>query len=305
METISHCPLCRKDLYNSDINKLPKAFLSGKDTLVTGNRFTIETCRHCGFLFTNPRPKQEEISKYYHSEAYISHTVKKQSLMDRIYFGVQKIMLARKINLLKKHTKPNFRKLLDYGCGTGAFLNQASLSSFVTVGYEPEHYARKIAQNKGLDVAGKKEKVLGNNTQTYHVISLWHVLEHLHEYPSILNDFYTKLNPGGILLIAVPIANSADAQHYKNHWAAWDLPRHLYHFTRESLVKGCNQTGFKLIENKGMPFDSYYISWLSEQNKKNPVAPLNAFLLGTWSNANAMIGQTPWSSEIFVFKKEG
>ena len=305
MEELNHCLICRKSLISKHKESERMLFLVAGDALVSKKKFKIEACPFCGFLFTNPRPTQNEIKAYYHSEAYISHTEKKQSLRDRLYFYVQKIMLAKKFRLLNKHTNPKQRKLLDYGCGSGTFLKESVIRGYDSVGYEPEQIARKKAQAKGLLVADRNEKVLGIDTQAYDIISLWHVLEHLHEFPSILNDFYTKLSPDGILLIAVPMAESADAVYYKNNWAGWDLPRHLFHFTRESLVKSCNQAGFKLIQNKGMPFDSYYVSWLSEQQINNPIAPIKAFLIGTWSNVKAIIGKTPWSSEIFVFRKTG
>lgn len=304
MEELNQCPGCNKELVISNIAGDCRVAIVAKDTLVSGKQFKIERCGSCGLLFTNPRPGPAEISDYYKSEAYISHTENKRSLKDRIYLSVQKYTLGRKVALLKKHTKQNKGRLLDYGCGAGGFLNKATLSGYNTVGYEPDEKARKNAEDKGLNAKNKRSEVIGNDTEKYDIITLWHVLEHLHDFPSILNDFYTNLNSKGLLIIAVPIANSADAVYYGNDWAAWDLPRHLFHFTPDSLIRCCEEAGYELKKKKGMPFDSYYVSWLSEQNRGNKLAALNAFLIGSWSNLRALIGKTPWSSETFVFRKK-
>lgn len=303
MEKLNQCPLCLNTLKNSEQETRNRLYLEAVDTLVSQKTFKIEQCGSCGFLFTNPRPKKNEITKYYQSEAYISHTENNQTIKERIYFMVQKTMLRKKTALLKKYTKPQCRKLLDFGCGTGNFIDYAQQNGFESMGYEPEINARQKAETKGLNIIQDLELLFGNKTTTFDVITLWHVLEHLHNFPSVLDDFHTKINKGGLLVIAAPMALSADANYYKNHWAGWDLPRHLYHFTRESLVSCCTKAAYDLVVRKGMPFDSYYVSWLSEQQKKNRFAPLNAFLIGSWSNMNAAIGKAPWSSEIFVFRK--
>jgi len=305
MEKLNQCPLCLNPLINSAYDISNRLFLEAVDMLVSHKTFKIEKCPSCSLLFTNPRPTENEIKKYYHSDAYISHTENKQTIKERIYFMVQKTMLRKKIALLKKHTKPQCRKLLDFGCGTGNFIDYAQQNGFISTGYEPEINARQKAEAKDLNIINDLDVLFGNKTGAYDVITLWHVLEHLHDFPSVLDDFHTKLNIDGVLLIAVPMAKSTDANYYKKYWAGWDLPRHLYHFTRESIVSSCTKAGYDLVAKRGMPFDSYYVSWLSEQNKRNRMAPLNAFLIGFWSNMKATLGKTPWSSEVFVFRKRG
>ncbi len=304
MEELSTCPVCHKSLNNSTKDGDNTLFLEAVDTLVSKKRFQIEKCKSCGFLFTNPRPGKNEMAKYYRSDAYISHTERKQTIKERIYFWVQKTMVRRKTALLKKHTKARSPKLLDFGCGTGNFMYHAHKHGFKPEGYEPDASARKKAESKGLYIFSNLDKLFGNKTECYDVITLWHVLEHLHDFPSVLDDFHTKLKTKGLLVVAVPMAKSTDAVYYKHHWAGWDLPRHLYHFTSDTILRCCEFAGYELIERKGMPFDSYYVSWLSEQNKGSRMAPVNAFLIGSWSNLKAVFGKTPWSSEIFVFRKK-
>lgn len=304
MEELNHCEVCHKPLKDSVKGKLSELFLEAEDTLGSKKTFKIEKCRVCDFVFTNPRPSTKEIAQYYHSEAYISHTEQKQSIKDKIYFIIQKIMLRRKVALLKKHTTSQHRMLLDYGCGTGNFIDHSMQNGFQTAGYEPEPNARSKAKAKGLKIIKDKDLLFGNKTPVFDVITLWHVLEHLHDFRTYLDKFHTKLNTGGLLVVAVPMANCSDAGYYGQHWAGWDLPRHLYHFTPDSLLRCCEDAGYELIERKGMPFDSYYVAWLSEQNKGSRMAPLRAFLIGSWSNIRALFRKTPWSSEIFVLRKK-
>lgn len=296
METLTHCLICRSKLTG-------KTHLVAKDYLYSGQTFVIEKCCTCNFLFTNPRPDANEIKKYYSSEEYISHTDRKKNIQEHLYHGVKRLMLYKKIRLINKYKKEKPIHLLDYGCGTGSFVIAAQKSGYISTGYEPDEQARSIAIQKGAHILSKKEDVFKENPQKYDVITLWHVLEHLHDFPQILHDFYTVLNKGGVMAVALPMANSTDALYYKKHWAALDPPRHLYHFTPETIMLACKKTGFKLLNRKGMTFDSYYISLLSEKHKESKTAVINAVLIGGLSNIKAMMQQKPWSSEIFVFEK--
>lgn len=278
-------------------------YLRAQDKLYSGDTYKIEKCLSCGFLFTNPRPTEHEIIKFYHSEEYISHYDKPKSILDRIYRLIKRVMLKRKILLIRKYLETPGKKILDYGCGTGSFVIAAANAGFSSAGYERDDKARMISKQNGAEVLASKNQVFENNTNSFDVITLWHVLEHLHDFPQILKDFYRVLKPGGLIIIAVPIANSADSEHYKEHWAAWDLPRHLLHFTPGTLIKVCNEAGFNLVKRKGMPFDSFYVSLLSEKHKKSKAGIFKAFLIGAYSNIKAIMRVSPWSSEIFIFNK--
>ncbi len=297
METLSHCLVCNNKAGGRE-------YLRPTDHLVTGYTFTIMQCEVCGFLFTNPRPSPAELHKYYKSEAYVSHTDKSRNLQDFVYQRVKWLMLQRKLVLLKKHTQGNTGCILDYGCGTGSFLLAAKKKGFEVSGIEPSEEARKIASQKGLNVLSKKDLVFANHTAGYDAISLWHVLEHMHEFPSILDEFHTALSKLGVLIVALPMANSYDAEYYGAFWAALDVPRHLYHFTPDTIIQACNTKGFKLLQRKPLLFDSFYVSLLSEKSKKSRCAPVKALYNGVVSNLTAMLSPMPYSSEIFVFQKQ-
>lgn len=296
METLTNCCICKSILPT-------EPHITAKDYLVSGQLFYIIRCDSCGFLMTNPRPTYNSIGKYYHSEAYISHTDSRTNLQDVLYQLVKRYMLKRKLQVLKKHTPKQKSKLLDYGCGTGSFVETASKSGFNTVGYEPSEDAFLIAKQKGLNVLNNEQKLFSYATGEYDIITLWHVLEHVHDFRRILDKFYTLLNDKGILVIAVPMANSADALYYRELWAAYDLPRHLYHFTKDTLMHACALSGFSLQNTKALPFDSYYVALLSEKHQQAKLPVIKALYHGSVSNIKAWLNKSPWSSQIFIFKK--
>ena len=192
--------------------------------------------------------------------------------------------------------------LLDYGCGTGMFLNQANAKGWNSFGTEPDEGARDLSNsNKKLAFGNKQELNAFDPLITFNAITLWHVLEHVTDLQETLEFFKQKLNPNGVLIIAVPNYNSYDAKHYKANWAAYDLPRHLYHFEAKTISKLLAKYGFALNETYPMKFDSFYVSMLSEKYLSGRINYLKAFLVGLRSNLKAKKA-TDYSSVIYVFK---
>ncbi len=323
MDTLSQCPLCKES--GSFIEHM-----AARDHLVSGGVFAIQKCSSCGFLCTNPRPNKLEINNFYKSDRYISHTGRKQSLLDRVYHLVRGRMLRKKLRIISRYLKNNDISLLDCGCGTGEFVLAAEKAGFRATGHEPNPAAATLALEKGVSLlmeekqgvdgesgsgpitSGQKEPrpasdhILNSlSPESFQVITLWHVLEHIHNYQEILAEFHRLLSSEGLLVVAVPMANSHDATYYREYWAAWDVPRHLWHFTPETLEKTMAASGFRLQGRHPLPFDSYYVSLLSEQHRGlGPLAAWpRAMIAGTHSNFHAHRNKTPWSSEIFVFRK--
>lgn len=313
MKTISNCPFC------GNSNQLP-VYQRCRDYLVSGEVFSIVRCIDCDVLLTNPQPDfGNEASSYYDSPDYISHTDHRRGFLDKGYHVVKRFMIRRKSAFLKKLFAGAKPRLLDVGCGTGAFIEAAQKSGFVGEGLEVDSVARERAQQKGLPVYARIDELVADENAKYDFITLWHVLEHIHDVSEVLTILNNKLQPGGFLVIAVPMHTSLDAAKYGTYWAAWDVPRHLYHFNRQSLIHVCQTHGFTYHSRKGLLFDSFYVSILSEYNKikekqnrvKRPkIAPtariiifVEAFFTGLFSNLLAMAGKRPWSSEIIVFKR--
>ena len=249
-----------------------------------------------GLLQTLPAPA--DTARYYQSEAYLSHTDSSKTLFEKLYQFLKSVNLRSKLRLLKKLQYPP-GKLLDFGAGTGDFLAAAMKAGWEASGVEPNAAAREKARLKGVAVCSKLDE-LGQGT--YDCISLWHVLEHLPDPERVVKELEHRLGPSGHLIVAVPNYRSYDAQCYGSYWAAYDTPRHLWHFSRASLRNLFDDCGFELQAEQPQWLDAYYVSWLSEKYRQNPLAPIRAFWVASRSNLAAMrTGES--SSRIFIFKK--
>lgn len=272
-------------------------YLTCTDFTVTDEKFQLFWNTDKDILVTDPQPSAEELPKYYQSEAYISHTDAKNSFFERAYQGVKSLMLKRKLNLIGKYATK--KTLLDFGAGTGDFLAEAKKQGWEVSGVEPSSNARKLAAKKELRLAENEQTLSGK----YEVITLWHVLEHLPDLKQKLETFHRLLNDEGTLVIAVPNFESYDAQYYKEFWAAYDVPRHLWHFSQAGIENVLGQFGFSLTKVLPLPFDAYYVSMLSEKYKTGSVNYLKAFQVGFRSNRKARHSKN-YSSHIYVFKKQ-
>ena len=268
--------------------------------MVSQEEFTITRCGNCNLLYTNPRPGEGEGQAYYLSEDYISHTGNRRNLMEKIYHLVRREMLSRKKKLLN-YLLPGKKRVLDIGCGTGEFLKHIQDSDNEVIGYEPMATARQKAIENGIHVLAYEHQL--DETPKVDVITLWHVLEHIPDFDKKLLKYHQLLNDRGVLILALPQWKSFDASFYQKYWAAWDVPRHLYHFDQQVLQAACKKAGFTLKQINALPFDAYFISLLSEKYKKNRLGFLRAMIIGTLSGLLAMSGRRPWSSQIFVFGK--
>ena len=268
-----------------------------KDHFLSQESFNIVETEIQGIYKTSPIPSSLE--KYYESKDYISHHQDSNSIKERIYKFAQSFNLNYKRNLLAKETFHN-AKVLDYGCGAGEFLKHIE-NDVQTFGYEPNDEARNFAQQKT-----KKTKFVNQITDiddnSLDVITLWHVFEHIENQEEILKIFSQKLKADGTLIIAVPNCTSYDAKHYKEFWAAYDVPRHIFHFSKKGMEKLMNNENWKLDKIKPLHLDSYYISILSEKYKKNPLFWIFGGIHGAISNFKASkTGE--FSSLIYIIKK--
>jgi 2-polyprenyl-3-methyl-5-hydroxy-6-metoxy-1,4-benzoquinol methylase len=294
MVNISNCPVCASNNFTPN--------LSCKDHTVSGESFQIVICNTCEFKFTNPRPGNEVLGNYYKSEDYISHSNTKKGLISKLYHAVRAYTLKGKLKLISKYVSRG--TILDYGCGTGMFLNVCESAGWSAYGSEPDSEAAVIAKNLGLIVFPSKEAI--NNALLdlkFDVITLWHVLEHVTDLEETLSFFKNRLNPSGVLVIAVPNHRSFDAMYYQEFWAAYDVPRHLYHFHKDTVEKLLNCFDFTLYETLSMTFDSFYVSMLSEKYMNGRINYFKAFLVGLKSNFKANQA-SDYSSVIYVFKKK-
>jgi 2-polyprenyl-3-methyl-5-hydroxy-6-metoxy-1,4-benzoquinol methylase len=294
MEKLASCPVCGKSNFTP--------FLQGSDFFLTKEEYTIVICNSCGMKFVDPRPEASEISKYYESPDYISHDAGKKNSLNFLYRQARNFSIKKKYKLVKEHSRG--KKLLDIGCGTGEFLFFCKINGFNVTGIEPGENPRFFAQTKyKLDV--HEEAYLDNLFHPeFDVITLWHVLEHVHLLHERMNKILEIMKPDGSLIIAVPNSDSWDARYYGKFWAAYDLPRHLYHFSRGTMQILAQNHGLKIDKIIPMKLDAFYISLLSEKYAKGKKNYFRAVINGIRSNNFARKNEKNYSSLIFVLKKE-
>lgn len=271
------------------------------DFRVSKEVFPVVKCINCGHAFTNPRPADAALGLFYESEDYISHTNSSKGLFNRLYKAVRSVALKQKRLLVEKHL-PHKGTILDIGCGTGEFLLQMKNAGWNASGVEESPLARRQAiTNYNLDVVAGKA-IFEKTGNSCDAITLWHVLEHLTDLNAYFALFNRLLKTSGILVVAVPNHESFDAAYYKDAWAAWDVPIHISHFSKNSMVQWADKFGFQCVQIKNMPFDSFYVSMLSERNQKQKLSFLKGGNLGMISNLRAKPNNA--SSLIYVFKKK-
>lgn len=291
MEIIKQCPVCGEG------NFTPK--LQCTDYTVSGDVFQIVECNGCQFLFTNPRPEESALSRYYQSAEYISHSDTSRGLINKLYKIIRGITLKKKFNLIRPYLKNN--KLLDIGCGTGAFLSYCKNENIITAGVEPDDGAKKIAREKySLQVEGE-DSLNTFPDGSFSVITMWHVLEHVPRLNERVAEIRRILHPEGKLIVAVPNYLSDDAKRYGAFWAAYDVPRHLYHFTPSTIKRLFEKHGMVVEKVLPMYFDAFYVSLLSQKNKSGKMNYLKAFLHGFVSNWRGLPDK--YSSQIYILSK--
>lgn len=291
------CPHCKSTSV--------KEHLFTKDYFITKDSFIVYACMSCRVLFTYPFPEPDILySKYYKSENYLSHNKKTSDLFSKLYRIVQRINIRKKLRLLEDINQSREKKILEVGAGIGDFLAACRNQGWKCFGIEPSDQARQVAKefNK-LDLLDSINKV---GEMGFSIITLWHVLEHVPDLNETLQKLKSYLADNGRLIIAVPNHNSFDAKHYKQFWAGYDVPRHLYHFNKKSLTSIMQSNGFRLIKTKPMIFDSFYVSLLSEKYRHNNliINYLKGFWNGLVSNITSIFTKES-SSIIFIFQKEG
>jgi len=289
-QKLEECPACKHTLLTN--------YLICEDHAASKESFALVQCKKCSLVITNPRPDQDHIGSYYQHSDYISHTNKANNPVNWLYKQVRKITLAQKTSLIKSHSDQ--KRILDFGCGTGLFIQHLQKDGFIATGFEPSPQARTIAENlTGLPILDNLKQL---EQKTFDIISAWHVIEHVHELRLTLKALRKSLAEDGLLFVALPNHQSYDAQHYGSYWAAYDVPRHLSHFNQVSLEKLAQECKLNLIKTYPMKFDAYYVSLLSEKYKTGKTNYLKAFQIGMKSNQQAR-KTSEYSSLIYVLTK--
>jgi len=294
MVTITECPSCGEQ-------KLVEK-LSCKDYTVSHETFSISECTTCTTRITTPRPDDSDIYKYYLSDDYISHTSSAKTIIDKLYLFARKYTLTQKLKLISGLNNAS-KTILDYGCGTGEFLRVCKLNDWHINGIEPSTTAREKAMSL---LSTSIFESIDQSHQIYNIVTLWHVLEHVPNPSETLAKISAQLSYNGTIIVAVPNYKSYDAYYYKQYWGAFDVPRHLWHFSREGMHALLEKNNLQLIKTKPMLLDSFYVALLSEKYKRgklNIQAMMSAFSVGLLSNLIA-VNTKNHSSLIYIIKKK-
>lgn len=293
---ISVCPVCEGTEFEQMFDCV--------DNLVSKESFTICKCKKCGFGFTQDFPSESEIGHYYESAEYVSHSDTKKGVINMLYHQARKIALRSKTNIVKEFAAVEHSMLADIGCGTGYFLNEMKENKWVVTGIEQSAAVRKQVKTKfNLDVQDA-DYINHLSPKSKDVITMWHVLEHLENPGKVLDILHAAMKDDGVGIIALPNKESYDAHHYKSDWAAYDVPRHLWHFSADDFELLANKHKFDLVDIKPMYFDALYISMLSEKNRKTFLETLLGLIRGGVYSLRSRQSLKHCSSLIYIIKKK-
>jgi 2-polyprenyl-3-methyl-5-hydroxy-6-metoxy-1,4-benzoquinol methylase len=292
----TECPSC----YSPHITKS----LTATDHTVSNESFEIWHCNSCTLRFTQNVPSQDSIGRYYQSENYISHTDTNKGIVNRLYRLVRRLTLKSKRNTVSSFTRLKKGTLLDVGAGTGAFASFMQQSGWSVSAIEPDSQARKKAADLYSIQLDDSSMLFEFGENRFDAITLWHVIEHVHSLHEYLDQLKKTLKPGGAIFIAVPNYTCYDAGLYKEFWAAYDTPRHLYHFSPASMRKLLESHGLQLQNIQPMWLDSFYVSLLSEKYRSGHENLVKGFWNGAVSNFQALFNKEKASSLIYIISKE-
>jgi 2-polyprenyl-3-methyl-5-hydroxy-6-metoxy-1,4-benzoquinol methylase len=289
------CPLCS----STEI----KLQFQCTDYFVSREQFPVFMCQACNFRFTQDYPDEGVIGKYYESESYISHSDTSEGISNKLYRIARRIMLSRKKELVTDITGLRSGKILDLGSGTGYFAATMKDAGWRTESIEINDKARDFAlANFGLETRTPGD-MSSLSSDSYDCITLWHVLEHFHDPFHYASEIYRLLKPGAYCIIALPNSSSYDAEYYRQYWAAWDVPRHLWHFTPDTFKIFAQKTGLELTGIRNLPLDVFYISILSSKYKGSTAALFTGLARGLWCYIKTLFRKSRSSSVIYLLKK--
>lgn len=294
MFAVNECPVCA--------SRTLQRFLHTTDYSVSQETFSLSKCADCALVITTPRPDVNDLPRYYESTNYLSHSTRSASLFERIYRAARRYNIDRKLKIIFNSTQRAPRELLDFGCGTGEFLQRAQQRGLTVTGVEPSDKAREHA-NK---ITGNRvSPTLNARAEAYDVITLWHVLEHIPDINDQFSALATMLRRTGTMFIAVPNHLSDDARRYRHRWAGYDVPRHLWHFSRNSMNSFIRKHGLICRNTVPMKLDALYVSMLSEQygGTDNLASKIKGIANGLVSNIRA-VRSGEYSSLIYIAEKK-
>lgn len=294
LEKLQSCPICES------INIQQKLKL--KDYFLTNETFEIQECTQCGFNFTNPRPIKNAIGVYYKSDDYISHSNNSKGIFAGLYQMARKINLSSKYFIISKHS--NIGTALDIGSGTGHFLNYLQNNHWKVQGIEPDFNAAQFAREKFSLIIDSENKLSELIDSSFDLITMWHVLEHVHNLNDRMSELKRLIKPKGLIILALPNPDSYDAKYYVKYWAGYDVPRHLYHFRKNDVERLAIKHNLTVEKTYPMRLDAFYVSLLSEKYIGKKWGSIRAIFVALLSNMKSYGKYPNTSSLIYVLRQK-
>ncbi len=289
------CPLCASEKTGLEFRC--------KDYFISGEDFPIFKCSECGFSFTQDYPEEHEITRYYESDDYISHSDSSKSFSDKLYRLTRSLMLRKKRRLIENITGLRNGAILDIGSGTGYFARTMNKAGWQVKGIEINEKARNFSISQFKLNILTPDKIPSLENESFDCITLWHVLEHFHDPLKYFSEVYRLLKPGAVCVVALPNCSSFDAKHYKKFWAAWDVPRHLWHFNPHTFSLFSQKAGLSLEKLRSLPLDVFYISMLSERYKGSMFYFIKGMTMAKWFAFLSFFNKKRSSSLVYIMRK--
>lgn len=292
-ETV-YCPLCG----SSRLLRHAEC----KDCAGSGERYLVARCEKCGMIFTLGAPEESDTSND-RIDRDISPLVKPDGFLDWLYTMTRRVSMKRKARFVEKESRLSMGRLLNYGAKSGIFSSLMERRGWKVTSlegnYERRRFSLEMFHHRMMDIS----EIDRLQPASFDVITMWHTFEHQAHPGPLMDRLFKLLKPSGILIIAAPNCDSADARFYRSDWAAWDVPRHLWHFNPVTMKATLQQKNFILMDHCRMPFDAFYISILSEKNRGSRCAVLKGFLRGIGFWIRGKRDRRKSSSIVYVFRK--
>ena len=282
----THCIICsRKDA-------LP--FITLNDRLnKSSQKFHLLQCT-CGFIYLNPRPSSENIKHYYQSENYDPFIESTNPIWKTLYRYVQKISLSWKYKIIRRYIQGG--RLLDIGGGKGDFADFMHEKEDWNVTLQDSMFDFEERENSISFIRQLSEL---NLPTKFDVITLWHSLEHIHNIKDLFDSLHNLQDDTGILMITVPNLNAPERNFYKDNWAPYDAPRHLYHFNFNRLNELCRNNGYEIIQKYSLFQDMPYNVLLSMPSC-SPLQVIKAALVILYSFLYTLCAGPEFSSSLLI-----
>lgn len=289
------CPLCGAS------GQIPYA--QCKDFTISNESFYLLKCPSCNIVYTLDPPSESDTKRYDKLDLKLRLGDSPRGLTGRLYYHIRNLMLIRKAHIVEKQAYRTSGSLLNYGAKTGYFSSRMERRGWEVTSVEKyleeRLFSLEMFHHRMIDLSEMESL----HSETFDVITLWHVFEHSYHPGELLDRFHELLRPGGILIMSCPNINSIDAKYYGPYWAAYDVPRHLWHFEPGSICNLALKHGFTLMHRERLPFDSFYISILSEQHLGHKQAFIRGMMKGFHSWLLSSSRRDLSSSLVYVFRK--